>query len=424
MIIFESFYQAYNTWLWCAFGIAFVMGGVINKTNFCTMGAVSDWVNIGDTNRWRAWMLAIAVAVLGVAMLEPLGLVMPANAFPPYRSSELMWAQNILGGVMFGVGMTLASGCGSKNLVRFGAGNLKSLVVLLCLGVSAYFMLNPFPGSDQTLMSVLFYHWMQPLTISLSSAQDVGSLLSTGEGMIMRLVLGSVIAFALLMYIFRSSEYRSQFDHIVSGVVIGLAVVGAWYVTSNLALVQDEEQYSLYDYRQQWDFLVGESDTTADRPPVDTRSLSPQSYTFINPVGQTIRHLANGLDYTTLTFGVMAVLGMISGSFFWALVKQSFRIEWFASIKDFINHVIGGILMGLGGTLALGCTIGQGVSGISTLSLGSFIALGAIVFSCALTLKIQLYKIAYDGVSLYSAFVTALVDMRIFPSSWRRYDAL
>ncbi|MGB5465056.1 MAG: YeeE/YedE thiosulfate transporter family protein, partial [Sedimenticolaceae bacterium] len=176
-MLFETFVDAEAMLLWGAFLIALVLGAVVNKTNFCTMGAVSDLVNIGDTGRMRAWLFAIAIAVLGVAVLEYTGLVDATSTFPPYRGGNLLLAENILGGLLFGIGMTLASGCGNKTLIRIGAGNLKSVVVLVIIALIAYFMINPFPGSDITLMSVLFYDWIRPLAVNLGSSQDLGHLL-------------------------------------------------------------------------------------------------------------------------------------------------------------------------------------------------------------------------------------------------------
>ena len=123
------------------------MGAVANKTNFCTMGAVSDMVNMGDYSRFRAWLLAIAVAIFGVTMLEFAGLMSVDSSFPPYRDSQLIWLENILGGLLFGIGMTLASGCGNKTLIRIGGGNLKSVEVFIVIGVIAFYMINPFRGT-------------------------------------------------------------------------------------------------------------------------------------------------------------------------------------------------------------------------------------------------------------------------------------
>ncbi|HSJ79630.1 MAG TPA: YeeE/YedE thiosulfate transporter family protein, partial [Thiobacillus sp.] len=176
-MIYEDFLSAQSFFLWSTFVIALIMGAVVNKTNFCTMGAVSDWVNMGDTGRMRAWVLAIAVGVLGVMGLEAAGMVNVTSTFPPYRQTTLPWLEYVLGGGLFGIGMSLASGCGNKTLVRIGGGNLKSIMVFLVIALIAYFMINPFPGSDQTLYSALFYPWTNPTAVALSTNQDLGAML-------------------------------------------------------------------------------------------------------------------------------------------------------------------------------------------------------------------------------------------------------
>lgn len=417
---FESFVEAHRFFIWSGFGIAFIMGAVVNKTNFCTMGAVSDLVNMGDASRMRAWFLAIALAILGVAILEAMGLASPGDSFPPYRGGQLIWAENILGGLLFGIGMTLGSGCGNKNLIRAGAGNIKSIMVLAIIGLIAYFMVNPFPDSDATLMSLLFYDWIRPLAIETGGSQDIGALISKENAGTINVVVGILIALALLVYVFKSAEFRSSFDNILGGAVVGIAVILAWYVTSNVTFTFDEEPYQLQQFVQEWDFLAEDD----EGKPADSRPLAAQSYTFINPVGQTVGYIGSGFDKAVLTFGLLGALGVIAGSLFWSVVSRTFRIEWFASIGDFVNHFIGAILMGFGGTLALGCTIGQGVTGVSTLAVGSFLTLFAIIFGCAMTMKIQLYKMVYDDASLLSAFLTGLADMKLLPNSMRKHDAV
>jgi uncharacterized membrane protein YedE/YeeE len=418
---FENFFAAQSFWLWAIFGVALVLGAVVNKTNFCTMGAVSDMVNMGDYGRFRAWLLAIAVALIGMVVLEQLGLVAPADAFPPYRAGQLIWAENILGGLMFGVGMTLASGCGNKCLIRVGGGNLKSVMVMLVIAVIAYFMVSPFPGSDQTLMTLLFYDWLRPLAIDLGPSQDLGTLVAGEGGLSARLVIGLVLGLGLLWVVFRAADFRRSFDNILGGLAVGLAVLAAWYVTSNVTLDLDGESYSLRQYVQDWSFL-------ADSPegkPADSRPLSPQSFTFINPMGQTLGWAAGGFAGSLLTFGVMALFGVIGGSLLWALLSRSFRIEWFSSAGDFANHLVGAVLMGFGGVLAMGCTIGQAVTGISTLALGSFLTFGAIVLGSALTMKVQYYKLVYeDEATFLKALVAGLADFKLLPASWRRLDAV
>ncbi len=417
---FESFSQAQHFFLWSVFAIAVVMGALVHKTNFCTMGAVSDWVNMGDTGRMRAWLLAIGVALLGVTILEAAGLVNPDNAFPPYRGSTLIWAENLLGGLLFGIGMTLGSGCANKTLIRIGGGNIKSIIVLLIIAVIAYYMVNPFPGSDKTLFTVLFIDWIRPLAINLKTNQDLGAMIAGEDAGTARLVIGLLLATTILFFVFKSLDFRGNFNNILGGLVVGLAVLGAWYITSNVVIDQDGEQYSLRSYTQEWDF-VAESE---EGKPADSRPLSPQSFTFINPTGQTLGYAMSRFNSAYVTFGVVALAGVILGSLFWSVVSKSFRIEWFASFKDFVMHFFGAILMGFGGVLGLGCTIGQGVTGVSTLAVGSFITFGAIVLGSALTMKTQYYKMLYEDASIFAALVTALVEVRLLPKSFRKLEAL
>ena len=418
---FESFFEAQSFMLWAVFIIALVMGAVVNKTNFCTMGAVSDFVNMGDTGRLRAWLLAMAVAILGVTLLEYAGLLNLSASFPPYRNSNIVLAENILGGLMFGVGMTLASGCGNKCLVRIGGGNIKSIIVFLIVGVLAYFMINPFPGSDKTIYSVLFYGWTSPMSVDVLKPQDIGSLVGGSEPSAMRLIVGVVVFLAMGHFIFKSKEFRSSADNMIGGAVVGLAVLAAWFVSGNVIVDADGEILSLQQYYNQWDMLA---DSDAGKPAAGAM-LATQSYTFINPMGQALNYLAGGLDGSLMTFGVVAVFGVVTGSLIWSLISRSFRIEWFSSASDVANHVIGAVLMGIGGTLAMGCTIGQAVTGISTLAVGSILTFGAIFLGSALTMKIQYYKMVYeDEATVMKSLITGLVDLKLLPKSMRKLDAI
>ena len=420
-MVFESFTESLSFFLWSTFIIAVIMGAVVNKTNFCTMGAVSDMVNMNDYGRFRAWLLAIATAMLGVTLLEYMGLVDVTTTFPPYRDTTLILGENIIGGILFGIGMTLGSGCGNKTLIRIGGGNIKSIFVFAVIALIAYFMTNPFPDSDVTLFSLLFYDWIRPLSISLDGNQDIGALLSNDNASAMRLAAGLIAGTLLLVYIFRSAEFKSSKDNILGGLIVGLAVLSAWYISSNININADESLYSMSGYYEEWDMLAEDD----EGKPAQGRTLSSQSFTFINPIGQSYGYLQSGFDSALLTFGLMSIFGVIIGSLLWSLISRSFRIEWFVDIKDFLTHLAGATLMGFGGVLALGCTIGQGITGVSTLALGSVLALISIVFGSALTMKIQYYKIVYeDEASFFKAFITALVDMRLLPASMRRLDAI
>ena len=420
-MVFDTFAESLSFFFWSTFIISVILGIVVNKTNFCTMGAVSDMVNMGDYGRFRAWLLAIATAVFSVTVLEYMGMVNVSDTFPPYRGNQLIYAENILGGFIFGIGMTFASGCGNKSLIRIGGGNIKSIFVFAILGIVAYYMTNPFPNSDKTLYSLFFYDWLNPLAVTLDTKQDLGALISNDDPTNTRLTLGLIVTAGLLFYVFKAAEFRSNKDNILGGIIIGLAITAAWYTSSNIAVVADETNYSLIDYYEEWDMLAEDD----EGKPAIGRTLNPQSFTFVNPIGQTYGYIKDGFDSSLITFGLISVFGVIFGSFLWSLMSRSFRFEWFVDFKDFLNHIVGAIFMGVGAVLALGCTVGQGITGLSTLALGSIITLIAIIFGSALTMKIQYYKIVYeDEASFAKAFITALVDMKLLPASMRKLDAV
>ena len=294
-------------------------------------------------------------------------------------------------------------------------------LMLLVIAVIAYFMINPFPGSDKTLYSTLFYSWTNPTAVALTTNQDLGSMLFGDNAATGRMVAGGVIGGLLLVWAFKSAEFRTRFDNLLGGLVVGLAVLAAWYVTSNITVNADGEMMALQAYVQDWD-LYAPADAVR---PAAAGPLASQSFTFINPMGQTLGYVAGGFDRTLLTFGIMALAGVIVGSLLWALISRSFRIEWFASGRDFINHFIGAILMGFGGVLAMGCTIGQGITGFSTLALGSIFTFVAIVFGSAVTMKVQYYKMVYEAdATFFKSFITALVDLKLLPAGMRKLEAV
>ncbi|MCG6886375.1 MAG: YeeE/YedE family protein, partial [Proteobacteria bacterium] len=236
-----------------------------------------------------------------------------------------------------------------------------------------------------------------------------------------RTVVGLVVVALMIWFIFRSPDFRGSFDNILAGLVVGLVVLAAWFITDSLVTISADGEtlsWTKYASTESWDMLQ-------DNPDARPRDVGVQSFTFINPIGQTLRYGLSNFDTTLVTFGLAAVAGVILGSFFWALVSGGFRFEWFVNFRDFITHVIGGIMMGVGGVLALGCTIGQGISGVSTLAVGSFLAVGSIILGSALTMKVQYYKMVYeDEASFGKALITALVDMKLLPAGMRKLEAI
>ncbi len=386
--------------------LGFILGYVVNKTNFCTMGAVSDLVNIGDSSRLKAWFLAIAVAILGVTYLEFIGSLDIDESRIPYRNSVFFWPRYIIGGIMFGIGMTLASGCGNKILIRIGGGNIKSIFVLVVAGIMALLM-------TRTDFYGLFFHsWMSPISPDLAKIgindQSIQTLVATitgieNESTLISLLLPIFICIILLKYIFSSGSKLSG-DNILSGVVVGLVVTFAWLLTGG-------------ELGQSWiennDFL--------DTP---YPSVGVQSFTFINPMGEAILFTSNIFDEFFLTFGVVALLSTIFGSFVYALISKNLRIEWFVNRHDFFRHLLGGVLIGIGGVLSLGCTIGQGVSGVSTLAIGSIITLVSIIFGASLMMKIEYYKAVYEDSSFAELLKNSLIDLRVLPETLRTLEKI
>jgi uncharacterized membrane protein YedE/YeeE len=166
--------------------------------------------------------------------------------------------------------------------------------------------------------------------------------------------------------------------------------------------------------------LLEEVDFMDERP----YAVGAQSLTFIAPTGHAVQYAVQGFTRNFLTFALSVSVGVALGSFLFALLTKRLQFEWFNSWRDFINHVVGGLLMGVGGVLGLGCTIGQGITGNSTLAAGSFMTTVAIVFGSALTMKYQYYRLLYEDASSAAAILSSLVDMKLLPSRLRKLEAL
>jgi uncharacterized membrane protein YedE/YeeE len=348
-----------------AFALAFIFGAVGNKTRFCTMGAVSDWVNMGNLSRMRMWLLAIAVALLGSSALHLAGVVDLSKSI--YPGPNFTWLSYLVGGFLFGVGMTLGSGCGSKTLIRIGGGSLKSLVVYVFLGIAAYMTLRGVLGALRVGV-------LEKATIALQPGQDLPSLLGLS-----RIMLALIVAGALLAFVYASREFRAARDYTLGGVVTGLVVVGGWYVSGHLG-------------------HLAEDPNTLQEAFVATNSGRMESFSFVSPLAYTLEYLMLWTDKSKIiTYGIASAAGVIAGSAAYALASKTFRWEGFRDAEDTALHVIGGLLMGFGGITALGCTIGQAITGFSTLALGSIITFAAIVAGSAVTMKWQYWRLMRQG---------------------------
>ena len=356
-----------------AFILAFVFGAIGNRTNFCTMGAVSDWVNMGDLNRMRMWLLAIAVAIIGSNALHLAGVVDLSKSL--YQTPNFTWLSFIVGGLAFGVGMTLGSGCGSKTLIRIGAGNLKSVIVFVFLGIAAFMTLKGLLGAFRVAV-------LEPVSVALSTGQDLPSMLASATGVgknVCIVALAAAIGGGLLVFVYLSREFRAGFDYTLGGVVTGLVVVGGWYVSGRLG-------------------YMAEDANTLQEAFVATNSGRMESFSFVAPLAYALELVMFWTDKSKIvTYGIASVVGVIAGSAAYALATRSFRWEGFRDASDTANHMIGGMLMGFGGVTALGCTVGQGISGFSTLALGSIITFAAIVAGSAATMKFLYWKMTRES---------------------------
>ena len=353
--------------VWSAFALGVVFGLVGNATHFCTMGAVADVVSMGDWNRMRMWLLAMAVAVLGAGAFQAAGWIDVSKSI--YTTPNFTWLSYILGGLLFGAGMTLGSGCGSKTLIRMGTGNLKSFIVFVMLAIFAYMTLRG-------VLGVFRVFALDPVAVRLPVQQDLPSLaaaaLGTARGT-MAAAMALIVGGGLLVFVFMKREFWSV-ANILGGTVAGLTIVGGWYVSGHLG-------------------YLAEDPNTLEEKFLATNSGRMESFSFVAPQAYLLELLLLWSDKSrVVTFGIAAVLGIFTGSLAWALWSRSFRLESFRDPEDLLNHMVGGALMGFGGVLALGCTIGQGISGISTLALGSILTFFSIIAGAAITMKYQYWR--------------------------------
>lgn len=361
-----------STVVWGAFGLAFVLGVVAQRSNFCTMGAVSDIVNMGDWTRMRMWLTSIAVAILGTHALALTGAIDLSKSI--YTGANLTWLSHIVGGLAFGFGMTLASGCGSKTLLRIGSGSLKSVVVFLVLGIAAYMTLKG-------LFGVWRVSLLDPVRVTLAGSQDLPAILARaglGGKATLQMIVPALIGGGLLAFALASREFRTL-ESLGSALVIGLVIVGGWYVSGKVGYVAEDPK-------------------TLEEAFLATNSGRMESLSYVAPIAYTLEWLMLYSDKSkVVSFGIASVFGLIAGSFAYSILSKTFRWEGFRDAEDTANHLVGGALMGFGGVTALGCTVGQGLSGISTLAVGSMLTLAAIVAGSWAAFHYQIWRLEKMG---------------------------
>ncbi|WP_024512171.1 YeeE/YedE family protein [Bradyrhizobium sp. ARR65] len=327
--------------------IGLIYGAIGLASGFCLMSSLRGWWAKGDTRLVRTYALAIAVAIAATQTLAAYGLVDLGKSIylQPTFSGPLMF----FGGLLFGYGMVMANGCPSRALILLGRGNLRSFVVVVLVGISA----------EVTLKGLIAPMRIAALQVSQSTVTVTSLpawLSSVGlHGAPARIVAAAAIGAAFLIFAFAHRPFRRAPDQIGAGIMIGLLVAAGWFATGYLGA----DEFN----------------------PVPITSL-----TFIAPIADALQYvmLSTGL---TLNFGIATVAGVFAGSVATALVTGRFRLEGFSSPRHMLRSAGGAVLMGAGGAMALGCSVGQGLTGLSTLALASFIAVAGILAGTAAGLR-------------------------------------
>ena len=356
-----------------AFLLSIFFGMIARKTQFCPLGGIADIIKEGNDGRFYMYLFAIAVAILGATVLEFFSILSFDNTKPPYRISQFRWPGYVIGGFLFGIGMTLCRGCGMKNMLNFGAGDLRAVVAIAGMSISAYVLLYT-EG-----LGVLF-EWINLLSPDLSNQailhQDLGSIANYffgGDIKIWRVCFSVVIAVILIYKIFNSNDFTQRKDNITGGFLIGSIIIGAYYISGGQSGVEAIEASHFMDF-----------------PPYN---LGMQSYTFIRPMGDMIRVMTDPVLYL-ITLGLVMFIGVGVGSLIYSLFSRNFKLQG-VDMATAPRYFTGGLLVGIGGILGMGCTLGQGVAGTSTLALGSFINLIALIFGAYVGIKSQ-YRFMHD----------------------------
>jgi hypothetical protein len=333
--------------------VGILMGFIARRHHFCTMSALERHWYASDSNGLRAWALAIVVAIILTQGLITAGLLDPSESF--YLSPSFGWTGAIIGGLAFGFGMALVGTCGFGALVRLGGGSLRSLVVILVLGLSALAAQRGLIGYGRIAVVDGLAFDVRQLG---APDQSVGSILSALTGLDLRLATAILVAAALAFWVFRSSDFRKDHGKMIAGTVIGVAVAAGWAITAYVARHSFE--------------------------PVQIESAS-----FVVPPGDLLLHLIT-FTGTLPDYGVGMVVGVIAGAAMAAWRRHEIRWEACDDARELSRHLTGAFLMGTGGVFALGCTIGQGVSAASLLSVSAPVVLVSIGIGARLGLAFLL----------------------------------
>lgn len=350
--------------LWLAVWLAAFLGWVIQRSHFCTMGALSDWLWMRDTTRLKQWALALSLSVLGFSALHAAGFIHPFETI--YAAANWPWLSYALGGAGVGVGMVLASGCPAKNLVRLGGGSLKALVVLIVMGVSAQATLRGLPG-------LLRATWLDPWVVAVPTGPFVGQLLAPwwGASPVQGMHAAAVLVGSALLAWSCGGRSGLRGWRLGAGVGLAAALLAVWWVSGV------------------WGWLP-EHPETLEPVYLASASRKAEGLSFTGPVAQWLDAFMYGAEGgKRVTLGMALCAGVPLGAAWAAWRAGQWRLEGFTQAADLLRHLVGAVLMGVGGVCAMGCTFGQGMTGLSTLNWGSLVAVSAMALAAVAALRVQ-----------------------------------
>jgi uncharacterized membrane protein YedE/YeeE len=339
--------DAVNIVVLAGLAIGLLYGAVGLLSGFCMMSSLRGWWAEGDGRLVRTYALAIGVAIAASQLLAARGLVDLGKSIylqPTFSAPVLFF-----GGLLFGYGMVLSNGCGSRALVLLGRGNLRSFVVVIVLGIFAAMTLKGLIAPARIAVVQL-----SQVTTKLTSLPALLATIGVGEAAA-RMFAASVISAALIIFAFAHAPFRRSPGQIAAGFLIGLLIAAGWFATGHLG--------------------------ADDFNPVPVASL-----TFVAPIADSLQYVMLSTG-STLNFGVATVGGVFAGSLLTALISGRFQLEGYRSPRHMLRSAGGAALMGTGGVMAFGCSIGQGLTGLSTLALPSFVAVAGIMLGTAAGLR-------------------------------------
>lgn len=355
--------QLFHQYLILVLIVSIVFGAFAQVGQFCLLGGLRAYFKKQSSHRLLAYFVAVTVALLASSLIEYMQWIDLSTTKPPYRSAQFAYGRYILGGLIFGVGMVLSSGCGMRNLIKVGQGSFQALIIVAVMALSAYAMINLSVYSD------FFLPIVKPLAVEFKQAgsQDMASLMVKAQHTeLTRVLIAAGLFITVSIISLRNKTFRQK-RYVLSAIGIGLIIAIGFYITGS-------------EFGQ----LLIEEAEFMDEP---ARGLATQSFSFAAPMADSIYALWYRESISVITFGVVAVIGLPIGAFIASLFRKEFKPSGIISIKSLTTNIIGAVLVGIGSVLAMGCTIGHGLTGISTFSLGSFVALASIILSALFTMK-------------------------------------